>query len=91
MSETLLQRLRKSYALADLPDTITTGATGTKPIDQATVDDIAFAVQALNDEMDAVYRRSSALRSLHDKARRVGALGSTLAVVAAANTLDGGR
>ena len=86
-----LQRLRKNYALADLPDTIITGAAGSKPIDEATVDDVAFAVQALNDEMDAVYRRSSALRSLHDKARRAGALGSALAVEAAVQTLEGAR
>lgn len=90
MFETNLQRLRKSYALADLPDTITAG-TAIKPIDEATVDDIAFAVQALTDEMNAIYQRSASLRSLHDKARRAGALGSALAVDAVSKTLEGAR
>jgi hypothetical protein len=62
-----------------------------KAIDEATVDDIAFAIQALNDEMDMLYRRSSALRSLHDKARRAGALGSALAIDAAAQGLGRAR
>jgi hypothetical protein len=94
MFDTPLQRLRKSYALADLPTTITTGAPGatmSKPIEAATVDDVAFAVQALNDEMDALYRRTTALRSLHDKARRAGALGSALAVDTAVQTLEGAQ
>ena len=94
MSDTPLQRLHKSYALVDLPDTIATGTAGDtaiKPIDEATVDDIAFAVQALNDEMNAIYQRSASLRSLHDQARRAGALGSALAVDAAVQTPEGAQ
>ena len=90
MFESKLQRLRKSYALADLPDTISAG-TAIKPIGEATVDDVAFAIQALNDETDVLYRRSAALRSLHDRARRVGAVGAALAVDAAVQSLEGAR
>jgi len=92
MSDTPLKRLRATYSLADLPGTITAGAPGaaiSKPIEQATVDDLAFALQRLNDESAALYRRSSALRSLHDCARRAGAPGSALAVDAAVKTLEG--
>ena len=52
MSDTPLKRLRATYSLADLPGTITAGAPGaaiSKPIEQATVDDLAFALQRLND------------------------------------------
>jgi hypothetical protein len=91
MSDSPLQRLRKSYALSDLPDTIIAGSAGAKPIDEATVDDVAFAVQALNDEMNAIYRRCASLRSLHDQARRAGALGSALAVDAAVQTSEGAQ
>lgn len=91
MFDTPLQRLRKSYALADLPDTIAVGGAGAKPIDKATVDDVAFALQALSDVTSVLYRRSAALGSLHDKARRAGALGSALAVDAVAKSLEGAR
>ncbi|MFQ3667105.1 MAG: hypothetical protein SNJ79_13920 [Sphingomonadaceae bacterium] len=47
------------------------------------MDDVAFAVQALGDEADAIYRRVTALKQLHDRARRAGARGADLAVEAA--------
>jgi hypothetical protein len=88
---TPLQRLRAaSYIMGDLPDSISTSDIGefgqpiSKAISSATVDDIAFAIQSLSDEADAVYRRVSALKNLHDRARRAGALGAELAVEAAA-------
>jgi hypothetical protein len=88
---TPLQRLRESsYTLAELPDSIRTGDLGeygqplSKAITCATVDDVAFAIQALGDEADAIYRRVAALKQLHDRARRVGALGAETAMDAAA-------
>ncbi|MBX6387007.1 MAG: hypothetical protein IRZ07_29195 [Microbispora sp.] len=87
---TPLQRLRESsYALAELPDSIRTGDIGefgqpiAKALSAATVDDVAFAIQALGDEADAIYRRVTALKQLHDRARRAGARGADLAVEAA--------
>ena len=83
MFTTPLQRLRKSYSLADLPDIIVTGRAGdevAKPIEFATIDDIAFAIQALNDKASAIYQPASALRNLYDQARRAGAIGAALAV-----------
>ena len=87
---TPLQRLRESsYALADLPDSVRTGELGeygqplSKAVTDATVDDVAFAVQALGDEADAIFRRVTALKQLHDRARRAGARGADLVVEAA--------
>jgi len=87
---TPLQRLRESsHALADLPDSFRTGELGeygqplSKALTDATVDDVAFAIQALGDEADAIDRRLTALRQLHDRARRAGAVGADLAVEAA--------
>jgi len=89
-TNTPLQRLRESsYALVDLPDSFRTGELGeygqplSKAVTDATVDDVAFAVQALGDEADAILRRVTALRQLHDRARRAGARGADLAVAAA--------
>ncbi|GGG39267.1 hypothetical protein GCM10010964_28530 [Caldovatus sediminis] len=94
---TPLDRLRQSYGMAALPDSIGTEAFGEfgrpvdKPIAQATVDDVAFAIQALNDESAALYRRLDALRRLHDHARRAGGLGTALAVEAALRSVEAGR
>jgi hypothetical protein len=59
------------------------GETVSKALTAATVDDIAFAVQRLGDEADANYRGVTALKLLHDRARRAGALGADIAVDAA--------
>lgn len=90
-----LEQLRQSSGLAALPDSITTGQPGefghtiTKPIGQATVDDIAFAIQALNSESSEVFRRLDALRQLHDRSRRAGGLGAELAIDAAMRVEEG--
>jgi hypothetical protein len=88
---TPLQRLRESsYTLSELLESIRTGDVGefsqpiNKAINTATVDNIAFAIQGLGDEADAIYRRVTALKQLHDRARRAGARGADLAVEAAA-------
>ncbi len=84
-----LEQLRQSYGMASLPDCIKTDAVGTyghpisKPIGQATIDDIAFAIQSLSTESTALFRRLDALRQLHDRARRAGARGADLVVEAA--------
>jgi len=86
---TPLQRLRDTYSMKDLPDSIRTSEMGelghplAKPMASATVDDIAFATQALDDEISALLGRAAALKRLHDRARRGGALGVDLAVDAA--------
>ncbi len=84
-----LKRLRKKSWLSALPDSIEVPPLGdrageTKAIDAATVDDISFAIQALNQKSSALYREIEALRHLHDLARKVGAVGSDGAVEAAA-------
>lgn len=96
-STTTLDQLRRSYGMTALPDTITTttldefGHAVTKPLTDATVDDIALAIVALNDEASALYVKVDALRRLHDRARRAGGLGSEHAVEAALRIEEGGR
>ena len=86
---TPLERLRNTYSMKELPDSIGTSEMGelghllAKPLASATVDDIAFATQAIDDEASALYGRAAALKRLHDRARRAGALGADLAVDAA--------
>ena len=92
-----LDQLRQSYGMASLPDCIKNDAVGeyghviSKPIVQATTDDIAFAIQRLGTESTAVYQRLDALRQLHDRARRAGGLGADLAIEAAMRIQEGGR
>ena len=92
-----LDQLRQFYGMASLPDCIKTDAVGeyghaiSKPIGQATIDDIAFAIQALSIESTAVYKRHDALRQLHDRARRAGGLGADLAIESAMRIQEGGQ
>ncbi len=73
---------RRHYALEALPETVRVPALGerrheeVKPTEDATVDDIAFAILALDAECDAVYSRLGALRKLHTLARLNGARGA---------------
>ncbi len=48
----------------------------TKPIHEATLDDLVFAAQALDKEQSAIYKRLSAIRALYTEARAKGALGA---------------
>ncbi len=74
------------YALASLPETVCVPALGDrrdetiKPVESATVDDLAFAILRLNERASALYREIEALRTIHDEARRCGALGADRAV-----------
>lgn len=59
-----------------------------KPIEDATLDDIAFAMLGMEAEFNAVGDRLHALRKLYNLARQAGALGSDRAVDAIS---EGGR
>ncbi len=83
MSKEKLEKLIKdSFTYGHLPENIRIPALGDnhneviKPLETATLDDIAFAAQALDQESDALYSRLSALRRLYREARSRGALGS---------------
>lgn len=83
---TLLERLRKNcpFYLARLPDSIRIPAHAPsrpeeveRPLGEATIDDIAFAIQGLEADALANPLRLKALRELHDIARKRGAVGRT--------------
>jgi hypothetical protein len=83
MFKSKLEKLFKdSYLAKNLPETIRIPALGAnpkemvKPIEQATLDDLAFAAQALDKESDALTSRLYALRRLYRDAREKGALGN---------------
>ena len=91
---TPLDHLREKLWLKMLPDSIDvpTGPGGspviTKPVVQATVDDVAFAAEALFRQSVALHRKADALRQIHDLARRAGAVGTVNATAAAARMVD---
>ena len=81
--------------LRDLPETICIPALDgnradevVRPLEDATVDDLAFAIQGMEAESRARHRRLQGLRDLYDLARKRGALGVTT-VAAAFADLDG--
>lgn len=79
---TLQKLLKDSYYANNLPAHIRIPALGAveeetvKPIAEATLDELAFATQALDQESDALTTRLYAVRSLYRDARKKGALGS---------------
>jgi hypothetical protein len=84
-----ITRLRKAhYSLEDLPDTITIpqhpGDASHEPLllADATIDDIAFAIVAAEQESTAAYRRSNALQRLYKLAREAGCIGADRAAAA---------
>jgi hypothetical protein len=87
----LIETLRKAhYGLSTLPETIRIPAApghdeiDAKPIDEATLDDIALAVRGLEAEFDALANRMHALRKLSQIARDAGGVGADRAVEIAA-------
>ena len=81
MFKTKLERLLKDdYLSRDLPKEITIPALGAvpeitiKPVEDATLDDLAFATQALDAEVGALNSRLYAIRRLYREARAKGAL-----------------
>jgi len=82
---------KRHFMLEALPDTIVIPALGgkkteqiVKPIIEATLDDVAFALRGLDAEFSAVSDRLHALKKLYQMARDAGAIGadSALDVVA---------
>lgn len=78
-----ISRLRKaSYALEELPETISfpqhPGEASREPVPvlTATVDDIAFAIIAAEQESSAALGRACALKRLHTLAREAGCIGT---------------
>jgi hypothetical protein len=88
-----LTRIRKRHLVLEaLPDMIVIpprpGIAGevTKPLTEATLDDVAFAVRSVEAEFSAVIDRLHALKKLYEFARDAGALGANLAVEAVAGS-----
>jgi len=82
-AKTKLDSLREDNCfLADVPDSIRIPALGDrqeeviKPIEAASIDDIAFAQLALQAKSSALYAEIDALRRIYDMARKNGALGA---------------
>jgi hypothetical protein len=79
---TLQKLLKDSYYAKHVPAFIQIPALGaveeeiTKPITEATLDDLEFAAQALDKENDALTSRLYAIRNLYRDARKKGALGA---------------
>ena len=78
-----LQKLLKdSYYAKEIPAFIIVPALGAveeeviKPTQEATLDELFFATQALDKESDALTTRIYAIRNLYRDARKKGALGS---------------
>lgn len=75
-----LQRKLGAYASEHLPPVICyqdrDGNTVEKPLLDATLDEVAFAVQTLGAEGSAIHRRRSALDNLYTLAREHGCLGA---------------
>ncbi len=83
MFKSKLEKLLKDdYLAKKLPETVRIPALGAvaedvvKPIEQATIDELVFAAQALDKESDALTTRLYAIRRLYREARSRGALGS---------------
>lgn len=83
MFKSKLERLLKdSYYYKNLPVHIRIPALGaiqeeiTKPITEATLDELEFAALALDKEADSLRSRIFAIRRLYEEARHKGALGS---------------
>lgn len=86
IGQSKLGQLRaRNYGLEKLPETVRIPALGSrreetvKPVETATVDDLAFALIALSQRSSVLYREIDALRTLQDEARKVGARGADIA------------
>ncbi|WP_031595370.1 hypothetical protein [Ferrovum myxofaciens] len=81
----LLHQLRTRYAfsLRYLPETIRIPALEghradevVRPMEEATVDDLSFAIQGLDEELSVQLRDLRNLRDLYELARKRGAIGT---------------
>lgn len=92
-SSKLLTAIRKRHHLLDaLPDTILIPSLGAKhpeqiakPLTEASLDDVAFALRGLDAEFSAMSERLYALKRLYQLARDAGALGADRAIQVVAN------
>lgn len=85
-----LARLKKAhYGLDALPETLSSAkhamrpAAAAVPVEKATLDDLAFAIIAADQECTAVLDRVSALKRLYRLGREAGGLGADPVVAAA--------
>ena len=83
MLKTFIETLRKkSIALSDLPETIRVPGHDGRPtidglrLEEASVDDLAFAIRGIADQSSVLHFQESVLRRLHDMARSRGAIGT---------------
>jgi hypothetical protein len=83
MLKVFIESLRKkSVSLSELPATVRVPGHGGKPtidglqVEEASVDDLAFAIQGLESELSRIGGQLHALRKLHDLARNRGAIGT---------------
>jgi hypothetical protein len=88
-----LKRLRQASMLGALPEKLTVPPFGaqrgkTLPIEVATVDDVAFALCALERERDGLRSLTYAFEELLKMARRQGACGADAAISAAVSDLE---
>jgi hypothetical protein len=89
--------LRNKHWLRSLPDTITVPVAGsdgllaTKRLVDASVDDIAFAINDMRRNTRVVLRITNDLQSILDLARDAGAVGTSNAVAAAVKAKEVGR
>jgi hypothetical protein len=92
-----VEMLRESHWLRSLPDTITVPVAGsnglftTKRLADASVDDIAFAINDLRRTTTSVQLMIHDLQSVLDLARDAGAVGTSNAVAAAIKAKEAGR
>lgn len=92
-----IEMLRDKHWLRSLPDTITVPVAGsdgsftTKRLVDASVDDIAFAINGLRRTTRTVQLITYDLQSILDLARDAGAVGTSNAVAAAIKAKEAGR
>jgi len=91
-----LKRLRQSSWLGAIPDTVDVPAIGDQaarqvPIERATIDEIEFALVALDRRQSELYRLTRAMEDVLKLARKQGARGADTAISAAARDLEGGK
>jgi hypothetical protein len=91
-----LKRLRQKSLLDAIPDTIDvpdigSQTTRTVPIEHATIDEVEFALVALNCQRTNLYRVIGAMGDVLKMARRQGARGTDIAIGAAVRDLEGGK
>ncbi len=96
MSKKLEKLFGDTYLARDVPESVHIPPLGTnrtdivKPIEHATLDDIAFAAQALDKKADALRNEIYALQRLYREARAKGALGRDNIVEAVTGKNGGG-